>query len=115
MDKPRVAAGLTRIGVVLWLGPLILLIGAAVPSLRSLARHPALDVLAFAAVWAFFLGAPLLAIGGWRLSARGSQTRKLAKVQFFLWALAFAGSLLLVQCQGESGPAERVSQNLRRR
>ena len=107
MTKPRVAAALTRIGVILWLGPLILLIGAAVPSLRSLARHPALDVLAFGAVWAFLLGAPLLAIGGWRLSERGTNTRQLAKVQVWLWALVFVGSLLLVQCQAGSGPPGR--------
>ena len=96
MSKTRVAAVLTCSGVLLWLGPLILLIGAAVPSLRALARHPALDVLAFAIVWAFILGAPLLAIGGWRLSERESHTRQLAKVQFWLWALVFVGSLLLI-------------------
>jgi hypothetical protein len=104
MNKPRVAAVLTSTGMLLWLGPLILLIGSAVPSLRSLARHTALDLIVFAAAWAFIFGVPIVAIGGWRLSERGTKTRTLAKLQLLMWAVLFALSLLLVQCQGRNGP-----------
>jgi hypothetical protein len=96
MNKPRIAEFLTKAGVALWLGPLVLLVGTFVPALRPIASMPVLDFLVFAIIWAYILVAPAAAIAALRLSERGSKARRLAKVQLVVWGLAFVASMTLI-------------------